>query len=63
MWLFKRLLDHPCFQVAVPACTKLYVKVEIQEDDRPGQSPDSEFTAVREAMIVMMMIMMMMITR
>ena len=38
-----------CSQVPVPACTKLNVMVEIQEDDMPGQTPDSEFTSVKEA--------------
>ena len=36
-------------QVPVPACTKLNVMVEIQEDDMPGRTPDSEFTSIKEA--------------
>ena len=35
--------------VRVPMCSKLYVKVEIQEDDLRGHAPDSEFTSVSEA--------------
>ena len=38
-----------CSQVPVPACTKLNVMVEIQEDDMPGRTPDSEFTSIKEA--------------
>jgi len=34
--------------VNVPMCTKLSIKVEIQEDDLPGYPPDSEFTSVAE---------------
>ena len=34
--------------VNVPMCTKLSVKVEIQEDDLPGYPPDSEFTSIAE---------------
>ena len=35
--------------VSVARCTKLYVKVEIQEDDLQGYPPDSVFTSVAEA--------------
>ena len=35
--------------VTVPMCTKLSVKVEIQEDDLQGYPPDSAFTSVAEA--------------
>ena len=34
--------------VRVPMCTRLFVKVEIQEDDLRGQAPDSEFTSIAE---------------
>ena len=35
--------------VKIPMCTKMYVKVEIQEDDMEGQAPDSSFTSISEA--------------
>ena len=34
--------------VRVPMCTRLFVKVEIQEDDLRGHAPDSEFTSIAE---------------
>ena len=35
-------------RVSVPMCTKMYIKVEIQEDDLSGQTPDSDFTSITE---------------
>ena len=35
--------------VNIPMCTKMKVKVEMQEDDMEGHPPDSAFTSVSEA--------------
>ena len=35
--------------VSIPMCTKMFVKVEMQEDDMKGQTPDSAFTSISEA--------------
>ena len=35
-------------RVSVPMCTKMYIMVEIQEDDLSGQTPDSDFTSITE---------------
>ena len=48
-YYFDIVLFFHSSQVPVPACTKLNVMVEIQEDDMPGRTPDSEFTSIKEA--------------
>ena len=35
--------------VNIPMCTKMSVKVEMQEDDMTGHTPDSAFTSISEA--------------
>ena len=35
--------------VNIPMCTKMSVKVEMQEDDMAGHTPDSAFTSISEA--------------